>query len=225
LRTGAAGALSGLSLTPSWLVFNRHVHNPSSACGRLPTVEAGSCGLVHRRQEQCLQPAALAVLTYFSDVLLASHSHERCQQPRPACLGSFCVLRELRRGQALKSELAPVAASTQATPTRPLGPRSRRSARQTLLALAISVGLALTPELVRTVVEGRPPALVARLWLPPGLRARAAAPAPAQPRVAALDAAAAEQPWADVEVRASGIRCAGCAARVRRAVLDALPAG
>jgi len=87
------------------------------------------------------------------------------------------------------------------------------------------VGLALTPELVRTVVEGRPPALVARLWLPPGLRARAAAPAPAQPRVAALDAAAAEQPWADVEVRASGIRCAGCAARVRRAVLDALPAG
>lgn len=99
----------------------------------------------------------------------------------------------------------------------------RRSARQTLLALAISAGLALTPELVRTVVEGWPPALVARLWLPPTLRARLAGPAHG---CAALpEAAAAKQPRADVEVRTSGIRCAGCAARVRRAVLDALPAG
>ncbi len=125
----------------------------------------------------------------------------------------------------MKHELAPAAPSTQAPLTPPPGPRSRRSARQTLLALAISAGLALTPELVRTVVEGRPPALVARLWPPPGLRARSAGPAPTQPRAALPEAAAAEQPWADVEVRASGIRCAGCAARVRRAVLDALPAG
>lgn len=67
---------------------------------------------------------------------------------------------------------------------------------------------------MRTYVEGRPPAALER-WLPAGSSAGSShAPAAGE---------AAQSAWAAVELHAEGIRCAGCAARVRHAVLAGVP--
>lgn len=107
----------------------------------------------------------------------------------------------------------------------------RRNARQTLLALAVSASLALTPELVQYYVEGKPPLPppLSRLWPHPRPGERDSTPAaPAGAGVSCPERETSKHTpldpaWAAVELHASGIRCAGCAARVRYAVLARVP--